>query len=67
MSHIDKKKLDRLEKGQNFEYRDIVMDDFPAGRHAEDGAVFKGEVESGKYENIKISNQFSERITYEKI
>lgn len=66
MSHVDKKKIDRLEKGQCFEYRDIATDDFPVSRHAEDGAIFKGEVESGKYDNIRISNQGTERITYEK-
>lgn len=67
MSNIDKEKLDRLEKGQNFEYRDIVSDEFPSSRHSEDGAKFKGEVESGKYENIKISDSTSDKITYQKI
>lgn len=66
MSHIDKEKLNRLEKGQCFEYRDIVCDDFPSSKHSQDGAEFKDEVVNGKFENIKISDSTSEKITYKK-
>ena len=67
MSHIDKEKLDRLEKNQSFEYRDIVRDDFPSSEHPKDGAIFKGEVESGAYDNVKVNNENDTHITYKKI
>lgn len=67
MSHIDKKKFDKLKQGQSFEYKDIAMEDLPINKHDQDGVVFKGEVESGKYDNIKISNGRTEPVTYKKI
>ncbi len=66
-SHIDKEKLHRIAKEQPFEYRDIVKDDFPTSSHAEDGALFKSEVESGVYDNIKVDNPDDTHIKYKKI
>lgn len=59
-------KIDSIEAGEKFEYRDVVMDDFPKEKHAEDGALFNREVEDGVFENVLISNEDNDHVRYKK-
>jgi hypothetical protein len=66
-SHVDIDKIDMLPEGQHFEYRDVVRDDLPDEKHAEDGALFNKEVENGIFPSIKISNEDINRVRYKKL
>lgn len=66
-SHVDPEKLARLNINQSFEYRDVASDDFPFSHHAEDGALFKKEVEAGAYENVVVSDPGAAHVKYKRI
>lgn len=66
-SHIDLEKLERINNGQTFEYRDIVSESFPKEQHPDGGAEFKREVENGVYDNVIVSDPGAPHIEYKKI
>lgn len=66
-SHVDIVKINLLQEGQHFEYKDVVKDSLPNEKHAEDGALFNKEVEWGLFSNVKISNEDLKRVRYKKI
>ncbi|SHI34338.1 hypothetical protein SAMN02745163_00051 [Clostridium cavendishii DSM 21758] len=66
-SHIDSEKLNRLSKGQYFEYRDVVEDNLPTTQHSQDGAVFKQEVQNNVFNNIIVNGQEGTHTIYQKI
>lgn len=65
-SHIDMEKLNRIPCGHPFEYKDVVMEDFPAEMRTEDGKKFKAEVENGEY-NAVIVDDDTDRVQYRKL
>lgn len=65
-SHIDMDKLNDVPSGHPFEYRDVVMDDFPLEEHTEDGKKFKSEVENEFY-GMVIREDDLDRIQYRKL
>lgn len=66
-SHVDINKLKNIPEGGQFEYRDVVQEDFPDDLRSDDGALFNKEVEVGLYKDIKVTNEDSTRVTYKKI
>ncbi|MDP4146348.1 MAG: hypothetical protein Q8936_18015 [Bacillota bacterium] len=66
-SHIDKEKFSKLAKGQPFQYRDVVADDFPASQHTMDGVLFKKEVESGVFTGAEVADEDETHIIYRKL
>ncbi|MCT8977828.1 hypothetical protein N4T77_14600 [Clostridium sp. CX1] len=66
-SNVDLEKLNRIDSGQSFEYRDIVKEDLPLSRHPEDGALFKKEVEDGVVDDVVVSDPGANHIEYKKL
>jgi len=66
-SHIDESKLNKVPSGHPFEYKDVVIDNFPMEDHSEDGRIFKSEVEKGLYNNVTIKKDTGSHILYKKL
>jgi hypothetical protein len=66
-SHICPDKLNKVPSGHPFEYKDVVMDNFPVEGHTEDGKRFKQEVEQGVYEDVKLEKDTGSHLLYKKL
>lgn len=66
-SHVDTERINGIEKGEHFEYRDVVSLDFPISGHPEDGALFNREVEEGVYKNVIIVNDNADKVKYKRV
>jgi len=66
-SHIDPDKLEKIPSGKPFEYKDVVEDSFKDEDHTEDGKLFKAEVLSGVYSDVKLERDNDSRLVYRKL
>ncbi|NLZ47795.1 MAG: hypothetical protein GX895_03235 [Clostridiales bacterium] len=67
-SHVDIDKLNKIPKGRSFEYKDVVCNDFPDEEHAEDGKIFKTEVENNVFSNVIVQNDNANTtVKYKKV
>ena len=63
-SHVDIEKINAIKCNSQFNYKDVVEDNFPIDKHPEDGALFNEEVEEGMIKNeaiqkLRQSGQFN--------
>jgi hypothetical protein len=65
-SHIDINKLNAIPSGRPFEYKDVVMEEFPVEKRTEDGKKFKAEVENGEFDAVIIEDD-TDRVQYRKL
>lgn len=65
-SHIDMDKLNRVPQGHPFEYKDVVMENFPVEKRTVDGKKFKEEVEKGEFQAV-ITEDDTDRVQYRKL
>ncbi|QGU94311.1 hypothetical protein GOM49_03565 [Clostridium bovifaecis] len=65
-SHIDINKLNSVPSGHPFEYKDVVMENFPVEKRTVDGKKFKAEVENGEFEAV-ITEDDTDRVQYKKL
>lgn len=66
-SHVDMDRINEIDKGEQFGYKDVVSHNLPISKHPEDGALFNREVEEGLYKDVIIVNENSDQVRYKKV